>query len=708
MFERSVIQDVRRKTDIVALVGEYAPLKKMGTRWVCRCPFHEEKTPSFSVSPEVGLYFCFGCKASGDAIRFLEHLEGLTFPEALRRLAERAGVDLPETRDPAVIAEDRRRRSERDRILAVCEAAAAYYEAQLHPAARAPFSELARGALEERGITAETATRFRLGYAPARWDGLTAHLRERGYSPADAELAGLLVPSMRGHGGHGGNGGNGGGAWHDRFRHRLMFPIFDRAGKVVAFSGRILPESEDMPEGIVPAEGAAKYLNSPESPVFTKGENLYGLQAARLTMRQRASGVVVEGNFDVVQMHQHGFTETVAPLGTAFTPEQAQLLRRTVDRVTLVFDGDGAGRKAARASHAVCEKAGLSARVGVLPSKSDPDSYLRASGAAAMAHVLAASQGMVEWLIRDAAAQLTGSDAAVSHGGHGGHGGHGLGGAVVTTSDRVAAARQLAPVLASIRDRIEAREEIRRAASELVLGESAIEEAVRDHLRTLREDARAPLPTTRTASNRVGLSDLGRPGDVSDDAASKARRLGVEAVLFDPQLLASTACARLLEHLRPPFDAVVREAREQWMRGERLDGPAILEAVVGEGVPDEKATAVTAVRAWVAARLIPPDDPGVTERCGMALRDALARLEQCRVARETEAARIDAARRSANGDREGEALALEQRRAGRTITVGGTPGTPGTASKTTGATAASGTVVMGIGARGAPPGSRPN
>lgn len=302
-MDRGLIQTVRDRVDLVELVGQYVPLRRVGSRFVARCPFHQERTASFSVSAEQGVYHCFGCKASGDAFRFYAEMEGLTFPEALRALAERAGVEVPETRDPERIAEDRRQRNVSERLYAACEAAAVYFERCLADEA-VPFSALARLSLVDRGISEETARAFRLGYAPARWDGLAEHLRAQRMSPADAELAGLLMP------------GRGGGSY-DRFRHRLMFPVLDKSGRVVAFSGRILPSSEEIAEGIVP-EDAGKYINSPETPLYRKGELLFGLANARMSIRQKQEALLVEGNFDVVQMH-HGFTKTVAPLGTSFT-----------------------------------------------------------------------------------------------------------------------------------------------------------------------------------------------------------------------------------------------------------------------------------------------------------------------------------------------------------------------------------------------------
>lgn len=616
MFERSVIQSVRAATDIVELVRSYAPMRKQGSRYTCRCPFHEEKSPSFNVSGETQLGYCFGCKWGGDAIKFVMHLEGLDFPEALRFLAEKAGVELPETRDPAVVAEDRRQRDLAARLYAACEAATVFFEERL---ANAPFSEIARGALDDRGITPETAATFRLGYAPAAWDGLAAHLARLGISPADAELAGLTLPSR--------------GKQHDRFRHRLMFPVTDRGGRVVAFSGRVLAGSEEIPEGVV-LEGAGKYINSPETPIYRKHEHLYGLHPARDTIRRSAEAVLVEGNFDVVQMHQHGFAQTVAPLGTSFTAEQAKLLRRVAERVTLVFDGDGAGRKAARASYATCEKAGLVARVGVLPAGVDPDSFLRdgayGHGAAGMTGVLTGAQGMIEWLIKDTTAN-----------------------ADPTLTGRVAALRTLAPLLTAVADRIERAAAVRMCAKGLMLDEGEVRQAVRDHeLKAAREAKASPYPVSPSLSERPGMTEIGDRGDTSAHGEKRARAAGIEAVLYDPTLLAGEDARDLVGYLDEPVASVVRLACSQWVECGRLDGPMLLECVEPNRDAEGK------IRGWLAARLIPADDAAVVERCPSALRDALDRLRRCRAAREAEATRRESARRGANGDRVGEVAAL--------------------------------------------------
>src|SRR5258708_16055742 len=262
MISKDTISLVRDRTDLVGVVSESVPsLKKRGRRFVGLCPFHKEKTPSFNVNPDTGLYHCFGCKESGDAIGFLERVEGYTFAEAVRALAERAGVPVEQDRAPASADADRHKR-DREALYGVMQTAAAWYELQLREHAHRSFAlgELARRDLD---VGAPAVSAFRVGYAPPEWEGLWAHLKKHGVSPATAEALGLVVPRASGSG------------CYDRFRHRLMFAVIDARGRVVAFSGRALaPLPSDDLSG-EPREAPAKYINSPESPIYTKGANLF-------------------------------------------------------------------------------------------------------------------------------------------------------------------------------------------------------------------------------------------------------------------------------------------------------------------------------------------------------------------------------------------------------------------------------------------------
>ena len=389
MISRDTISLVRDRTDIVAVISETVPsLKKRGRRFVGLCPFHKEKTPSFNVNPDTGFYHCFGCKESGDAISFLERVEGYTFAEAVRALAERAGVpiDLAEQeRGPAATDADRHRK-EREALYGVMQLAAAWYEQQLreHPHRNLATDEIAR---RELALDAPALQAFRVGYAPPEWEGLWSHLKKHGISPATAETLGLVVPRSSG------------SSYYDRFRHRLMFAVIDARGRVVAFSGRALAPLPDDDAASAGREPPAKYINSPESPVYTKGSHLFGLWQGKHAIRQAEQALIVEGNFDVVSLHARGVENVVAPLGTAFTGDQAKLLHRYAVSVTLLFDGDAAGRKAALAAEDTCEEGGLDAQVAVLPDRSDPDDFVRKNGVEALRYVVGNAKGLFEYIV---------------------------------------------------------------------------------------------------------------------------------------------------------------------------------------------------------------------------------------------------------------------------------------------------------------------
>jgi DNA primase len=383
MISKDTIAQVRERSDIVAVIGESVPtLKKRGRKFLGLCPFHKEKTPSFNVNPDSGVYHCFGCKESGDVITFLEKSEGYSFAEAVRSLAERAGIALEEERGAAP-AEAERRRKDRDVLYGVMQMAATWYERQLaeHPQRTFAIEELARRAL---GPTDAAVAAFRVGYAPSGWDELATFLKKQGVSPATAESIGLLVPRSSGSG------------YYDRFRHRLMFAVADAQGRVVAFSGRALPP---VPGEDTSRDPPPKYINSPESPIYVKGAVVFGLWQARHAIRQAEHAILVEGNFDVVSLHACGVATAVAPLGTAFTADQAKLLHRYSPNVTLLFDGDNAGRKATRAAEDPVDAAGLDARVAILPGGTDPDEFVRTKGAEALQHVLGQARGLFEYLI---------------------------------------------------------------------------------------------------------------------------------------------------------------------------------------------------------------------------------------------------------------------------------------------------------------------
>lgn len=404
MIHADTIARVKERTDLVSLVGETVRLTRRGRSFVGLCPFHKEKSPSFHVNPERGIFHCFGCKESGTAIDFVMKVEGMNFAEAVRALAERSGVEIVETATEAERREANAARRARDDLYAVSHLAATFFEQSMrgpsaHPLASYALAELARRGLDTReatGPVADALQAFRVGYAPPGWDGLANFLKRQGVSPVLAEKVGLLVARGTGTG------------FYDRFRHRLMFAVTDVQGRVIAFSGRSLPEptpDEMRRLGLQPStagESPAKYMNSPESPIYTKGEHLFGLHQARHAIRQDGQAILVEGNFDVLSLHARGICNVIAPLGTAFTTTQAKLLKRFAPIVTILFDGDAAGRKATWAARIPAHEGGLEARAATLPAKLDPDELVRTKGPEALKSVLKSAKELYEHLIEDA------------------------------------------------------------------------------------------------------------------------------------------------------------------------------------------------------------------------------------------------------------------------------------------------------------------
>jgi DNA primase len=395
---QDTIDRVREQANVVELIGETVKLTRRGRSFVGICPFHKEKTPSFHVNEERGFYHCFGCGASGDGIKYLQETQGLSFIEAIRTLAERYGIPITETGSELERKREQALRKQTQTLYDVGAFAAEFFMKMLQ---EHPLAAHARAELERRGLvlgrTSEQATdtlkAFSIGYAPFGWDSLAKQLRAAGISAPAAEKVGLLVPRRQESG------------YYDRFRHRLMFAVSDTAGRIVAFSGRALPLPQDdelRSLGLTPptpGDPPAKYVNSPESPIYRKREAVFGLFQARQAIRQAEHCLVVEGNFDVVSLHARGIKNVVAPLGTAFTTEQAKQIRRFTASITLLFDGDAAGQRAVRAAREPCRQAGMTARVGTLPEGFDPDELVRQRGAESLNAIVNAASGMLEYLI---------------------------------------------------------------------------------------------------------------------------------------------------------------------------------------------------------------------------------------------------------------------------------------------------------------------
>jgi len=372
------IEEVRARADILEIIGAHVRLKRAGRNFVGLCPFHNEKTPSFSVNPERGFFHCFGCGAGGSVFDFVMRIEGLNFGEALRSLARRYGVELPERGAGGGVAS-----GEREALAAANQIAADFFA---HVLWNTHDGALARDYLKSRGVTVETARAFNLGFAPARPANLAAVMAKRGMLDA-AVRAGLVRR-------------DGAQPPHDMFRARLIFPIRDVAGRTLAFGGRVLDQR--LP----------KYINSPESPIYSKARTLYGLFEARQAIGQADRAIVVEGYLDAIILWQAGFKETIASLGTALTVEQLRLAARYSKNVIACFDGDAAGRKASLRALEVFLAAGLLGRGAFLPAGHDPDTLVRDRGAQAFAELIDGAELLADYFLREQAAAAGGSMAA--------------------------------------------------------------------------------------------------------------------------------------------------------------------------------------------------------------------------------------------------------------------------------------------------------
>jgi DNA primase len=368
-FNPNFLDEIRARLPVSQVVGRKVALKKAGREYKGLSPFKTEKTPSFTVNDLKGFYHCFASGEHGDIFTFVMKTEGLEFPEAVERLAAEAGVPMPKQPERNAAQED-----QRDRLYRLLEASAAFFEDSLRSGSGAE----ARRYLEKRGLARETIQSFRLGFAPNSRTALSAHLKAKGFSLNDMVASGMLI------------GGEDIPEPYDRFRNRVMFPILDLKGRVIAFGGRAL--EKDVP---------AKYLNSPETPLFHKGHTLFNAARARSSAHDKGRVIVVEGYMDVVALAEAGFGETVAPLGTALTEDQLKLLWRFAEEPILCFDGDSAGRKAADRAVEVALpwlKPGLSVAFAFLPEGIDPDDLIRQQGVAAMSEVLAKTRPLVEAL----------------------------------------------------------------------------------------------------------------------------------------------------------------------------------------------------------------------------------------------------------------------------------------------------------------------
>jgi DNA primase len=456
MLPRGFPDEVRQQTDIVRIVSDYVQLKKRGQNWIACCPFHSEKTPSFNVHPGKGIYKCFGCSAGGNVFDFVMRVEGLSFPDAVRLVAEKAGIPVPKEVAPQPGAEraERKRRRTHELNEIACE----FFEHQFGASAE---GRRALEYLEGRGVTSATRERYRLGYAPSSWDALSNHLAARGATREEIAESGLVTLKETG------------GGYYDRFRGRVIFPIVDAQGRPVAFGGRTL--GDDKP----------KYLNSPETPVYTKGNHLYGLFQAREAIRKLGFAILVEGYLDVLIPAQEGVENLVASLGTALTEAQARLLRRYMARPQVIvnYDPDTAGQAATTRSFETLLAQGFKINVLQLPGGLDPDEFVRERGVAAYRALLPTTTPYLDYVVDRAMASRD----------------------TTRPSGKADALNDVLPFIAQIENQLERVEYARRAAERMGIDEDIL----RKELRRAAQ-RREPRIDRSRVEPRPGLTDVER------------------------------------------------------------------------------------------------------------------------------------------------------------------------------------------------------
>jgi DNA primase len=552
------VHAVRSALDLARLVSDYVPLKNSGRKLKGLCPFHGEKTPSFMVDPEKNLYYCFGCQTGGDAFDFFMRMEKLDFGDALLQLAARFGVPIP--------SRERREGGETSRLIEMHREAASFYRRMLATSAAAR----ARDYLDSRGLSPRTREELGIGYAPASWDALTKHLATAGYREEEMVKGGLAARRKEGRG------------CYDWFRDRIVFPIERVGGGIIGFGGRTL------------GEGEPKYLNSPETPIFSKGRNLYGLVQARPSIRDQGAALLVEGYVDFASLWESGIRHAAAVLGTGFTPEHGRLLGRFTRNVILAFDPDRAGRQAADRALGILLEQEFDVRVLELPEGEDPDAFVRRRGAEACRERISGAPGAVDHLIAVAC----------------------QGRALDRPEDKARIASELLPRLALISNRVLRAAALARAAERLGVPEEAL---AAELSRLRRPDASAASPAPAPAGRSTVT---GRPAE---------RRL-LQVLLLD-----ASAPARLAEVARDEdFAGLAHERLFRTVLAQQRAGLEISVNALRAIVPPEDGEAL------LAATLDdhPEVRPGEWEDCWRAMvREALekeSREVQRRLAREIE------------------------------------------------------------------------
>ena len=479
-FTEDFLNELRARCDIESVISQYVVLKKNGRRLMGLCPFHSEKTPSFNVSTDKQLFHCFGCGAGGDVVSFIMRAENLSYPEAIAFLAQKVGLNMPEGE-----IDDGQARL-KGRILEINRETARFF----HAALNSPQGQNAMAYITERGLSKKTITRFGLGFAPDSWDSLIKHLRKKGFTDAEMMAARVATKTQKGN-------------FVDFFRNRLMFPIIDLRGNVIAFGGRKLSKEDNGP----------KYINSPETPVFVKNRNLYALNVAKTSNfaeELSKSGrnrffILCEGYMDVIALHQAGFDNAVAPLGTALTDNQVRIMAKYVPEVMIATDSDEAGQNAAKRSFGLLDAAGLSARIIKIQNAKDPDEYIKKYGAQRFANLL---EGSVSAAENEFDVILKKHD-------------------LQTDSGKIAALKEISTVISAISNPIERDVYISRVSNNWGVSSQAVSQAVNDLIRK-----------KKYAENKKERSSLTVQNGLRDNVNTQKRKM-LSAAVCEEWLLGS-------------------------------------------------------------------------------------------------------------------------------------------------------------------------
>ena len=516
-YPQTFLDDLKRQADIVRVVQDYVQLKKKGANWMACCPFHKEKTPSFSVSPAKEIFYCFGCHKGGSVFNFVMEMERVSFPEAIKLVAEKSGVPLPKLIDDSRFEA---RRNEADAVIELNKWALEWWEQQLESSSEA---RIARDYLNRREITDETRKTFRMGYAPDSWDALSIHLRQKGATQDQIERSGLVVKKEE-------------GGSYDRFRGRLIFPVMDIQGKPIAFGGRTLRDED------------AKYINSPETAAYVKGRNLFGLNLTRDEIRRAGFVILVEGFLDLIVPYQFGVRNVVASLGTALTPDQARLVSRFARKVVVNYDGDNAGVQAAKKAIAILLAEDLEVKILVLPDGSDPDEFIRKSGVSEYQQQRGLAQPHIQFVIDQAVRDRKLSNPA----------------------DKEAAVDEVLPYIRVVRSRLQKREYFEIAMDSLRIGDATLRRelwhSIRQGTGEGARDGEAAKTTARRATIKPTVAEERLLGLVF---ASEELRSGVLSMLQpeDYEDLATAPLLRVLfelenEHREINFESLSEKLAE--------------------------------------------------------------------------------------------------------------------------------------------------